>query len=172
MTNKPIRKFAEDVGWTLSSSIIVIVVGMLLNIIVGNFFRAQGLGLYSMTLTILLITSIIASLGIHTAIIKYTAQYKEDKDKNKINQFVATGFVLMFLSGICFAVIVFILSPLLANIFKMPELKGCIKIIALTFVFFIVNKGLLGFLNGLREMKKYAIIESLRYIFILMFTVV
>ncbi len=170
MTNKPIRKFAEDVGWTLSSSIIVIVVGMLLNIIVGNFFRAQGLGLYSMTLTILLITSIIASFGIHSAITKYTAQYKGDIDKT--NRFVTTGFVLTFLSGICFAGIIFILSPLLANVFKMPELKECIRVIALTFVFFIVNKSLIGFLNGLREMKKYAIIESLRYIFILIFTII
>ncbi len=164
------RKFATDVGWTLSNSIIVVVIGMVLNIIVGNFFRAQGLGLYSMTLTVLLITSIIASLGIHTAVIKYTAQYK--KDTNKINQFVSTGFVSMFLSGLCFAGIVFMLSSLLAKIFKMPGLKECLRIIALTFIFFLVNKELLGFLNGLREMKKYAIIESLRYVLILMLTVV
>lgn len=170
MTKTPVRKFAEDVGWAVSSSIMVIVVGMVLNIIVGNSFRAQGLGLYSMTLTVLLITSIIASFGIHSAITKYTAQYKGDTDKT--NQLVSTGFVLMFSSGICFTIIVFVLSPLFASIFKMPELKECIRVVALTFTFFIVNKGLLGFLNGLREMKKYAIIESLRYIFILILTVI
>jgi O-antigen/teichoic acid export membrane protein len=164
------RKFATDVGWTLSSSIIVIIIGMVLNIIIGNLFSAQGLGLYSITLTIFLITSTLASLGTHTAVIKYTAQYS--KNTNKVNQLVSTGFVMMFLSGICFAVIVFMLSPLLANIFNMPQLRGSLRIIALTFIFHIVNKGLLGFLNGLREMKEYAIIESLSYILILMFTMI
>ena len=75
------RKFAFDVSWVFISQVITLATGFLLSVILGRFLGAAPFGLFTMTLTIYTIASMVAGIGIPTAIVKYVAEFKENKEK-------------------------------------------------------------------------------------------
>ena len=73
------RKFAFDVSWVFISQVITLIIGVLQGVVLGRFLGAALLGLFAMTTTIYAITSLVAGIGIPTAIVKYVAEYKENR---------------------------------------------------------------------------------------------
>jgi len=111
----------------------------------------------------------VAGIGIPTAIVKYVAEFKENKEK--LNIFVSCGVVNSVIFGAIAGTVLFTLSNTLANVFNMPELTGLIEIIAFSLLFLVVNNTLLGLLNGLREMKSYSFRIVFRSALLLVFTI-
>jgi O-antigen/teichoic acid export membrane protein len=169
MIANPERKFAFDVSWVFISQVITLATGFLLSIILGRFLGAAPFGLFTMTLTIYTIASIIGGIGIPVAIVKYVAEYKEDNDK--LNIFVSCGIINSAIFGAIVGSVLFALSSALAGIFNMPELADLIKIVAFSLPFLVVNNALLGLLNGLREMKSYSLRTVIRSALLLGFTI-
>jgi stage V sporulation protein B len=125
----------------------------ILRIILARVFLASGLGIYSMTVLILTLAMLVGALGIPAATVKYAAQYKE---REEFNPFVSCSIINSLFFGIIVSLFLFLFSPILSNIFHMPELNNLIKLISFTIPFSLGNRTLLGFLNGLRKMKLYA----------------
>jgi O-antigen/teichoic acid export membrane protein len=123
-----------------------------------------------MTSTIYGIAMLIAAIGIPATMIKYVAEFKEDK--NKLNQIVSSGVITSLFLGIGFIALFYFTSGLFAGIFNMPGLLGLIKILSPAFPFALVGGALLGMLNGLREMKKYAAATILQSVLMVIVTVV
>ena len=71
------RKFTFDVGWVFTSLAAAMVTGLILRILLGNFFDASGLGTYSMVFTIWTIVTLTAGLGIPGTVVKYVAEFKD-----------------------------------------------------------------------------------------------
>lgn len=163
------KKFAFDVGWVFISQIITLATGFLLSVILSRFLGASPLGLYTMTLTIYTIASLVGGIGIPAAIVKYAAEFKEDKEK--LNMFVSCGVVNSVVFGAIIGSVLFALSGVLASAFNMPELTDLIKIIAFSIPFLVVNNTLLGLLNGLREMKSYSFRTVIRSVLLIGFTI-
>nr|QNO41775.1 lipid II flippase MurJ [Methanosarcinales archaeon ANME-2c ERB4]QNO42752.1 lipid II flippase MurJ [Methanosarcinales archaeon ANME-2c ERB4] len=163
------KKFAFDVGWVFISQIITLATGFLLSVILGRFLGAAAFGLFTMTLTIYTIASLVGGIGIPTAIVKYVAEFKEEKEKLDI--FVSCGVVNSIVFGAIIGSILFALSGVLASAFSMPELTDLIKIIAFALPFLVVNNTLLGLLNGLREMKSYSFRTVIRSVLLIGFTI-
>lgn len=83
--NMTARKFAFDVSWVFISPIITLPTGFLHSVILGRFLGAAALGLFTATLTIYTIASLVAGIGIPTAIVKYVVECKKDKEKINIS---------------------------------------------------------------------------------------
>jgi len=163
------KRFVLDSFWTLSSTIITILAGASLNIYIGNVYNAEGLGLYTVSLSIYMILSIIGPLGTHNALVKFVAQHH--KNPKEINHFVSIGFIISFASGVFLSILIFFSSDLFGNFFsRVQGYSQAQKIIALSILFIALNKSILSFFNGLKLMKHYSLLESLRYIFIVIFT--
>lgn len=149
------NKFASDVSLSFIASIFSMIIGLPISIILGRYLGAGELGLYSMTITIYTIASLIASLGVPSALINYVAEFQEDEKQT--NYIVSSGtYVSMFL-GIVSFVILFLFSNAIANFFNMPELSKLVRIISFAFPFSIVNFSLLAVLNGFRHMKLHTL---------------
>jgi O-antigen/teichoic acid export membrane protein len=73
--------------------------------------------------------------------------------------------------GIGFIAVFYLLSGLFAGIFNMPGLSGLLKILSPVFPFALVGGALLGLLNGIREMKKYAAAMIVQSILMVIVTV-
>lgn len=78
------RKFAFDISWVFISQIITLATGFQLKVILGRFLGAAPFGLYTMTLIIYTIASLVGGVGIPSAIVKYVAELKDDKEKLNI----------------------------------------------------------------------------------------
>jgi O-antigen/teichoic acid export membrane protein len=75
------RKFTFDVGWVFVASIAAMGFGLLIRILLGNYFDASGLGAYAMVLTIWGIVTLTTGAGAPGALIKYVAECNAKGDK-------------------------------------------------------------------------------------------
>ena len=159
------KRFAFDVGITFIASSINMLIAFLITVVLGRYIGADDLGLYRMTSTIYGIAMLIATVGIPAAMIKYVAEYKGDSDKN--NTIVSAGVITSLFLGIAFGVFFYLASDIFAGLFNMPELSGLLKILSPVFPFAVVGGALLGFLNGLRKMKKHGMATIIQAVLML-----
>lgn len=163
------KRFVFDVGIAFIASLSQMLLGFVIIVVLGKYLGASDLGLYRVLLTIYGLTILVGLIGIPPTMIKYVAEFKDDK--NKLNQIVSCGLITSLILGIGFSILFYLRSDIFARIFKMPELLILGKILSPVFPFTFVSNTLLGFLNGLRKMKKYATVIIVQSTLMLIVTV-
>ena len=103
----PSKKFAFDVGITFLASVVTLPLGFVITVLLGRYLCAGDLGLYRMASAIYGIAILVAAIGIPAAMIKYVAEFKDDR--TKFNQIVSSGVITPLFLGVGF-VALFILS--------------------------------------------------------------
>jgi O-antigen/teichoic acid export membrane protein len=166
---QPSKKFAFDVGITFFASVVSLPLGFVITVALGRYLGAGDLGLYRMATMIYGIAMLFAAIGIPAAMIKYVAEFKNDR--TKFNQIVSSGVITSLFLGIGFIALFYFSSGLFAEIFNMPGLSGLLKLLSPVFPFALVGGALLGLLNGLREMKKYAVATIIQSVLMVIVTV-
>ncbi len=166
---KSVKKFAFDVGWVFAGSILILFLHFLQKPLMGRYLGPDGLGIYTMVITIAGFASLISGLGVNGAVVKYVAEYKDDKDK--IYVVFSSAFVTMAIFGVATNIFLFILSDKFASIFNTPSLALLLKIYAFVSAFSLTYGIILSFFNGLREMKYYSFINTLNGIMVFLFIV-
>jgi hypothetical protein len=98
------RKFTFDVGWVFIASIAAMGFGLLIRILLGNYFDASGLGAYAMVLTIWGIVTLTTGASFCRA---------EQGDAGRLPKRHGTGssYVLCLLILDCTSFMVFHLQP-------------------------------------------------------------
>ena len=163
------KKFAFDVGITFAASVVSMFIGFVITVLLGRYLGAGDLGLYRMVSTIYGIAMLFAAIGIPAAIIKYVAEFKDDRAKS--DAIVSSGVITSLILGIVFSVLFYFLSGIFEGIFDMPGLSGLLKILSPVFPFALVGGALLGLLNGRREMKRYGTATILQSVLMLVVSV-
>lgn len=166
---KAVKKFAFDVGWVFTGSMVVLLLHFLQKPIMARYLGPDGLGLFYMVLMIAGIITLIAGLGLDGAVVKYVAEYKEDK--RRLNAVFSSALITVAIFGVVAGIVLFIFSDTLASIFDIPALSYLLKIYAFVFPFSLMYGVILGFLNGLREMKYYSLLNTLNGTMIFLFIV-
>jgi O-antigen/teichoic acid export membrane protein len=164
------RKFALDVSLTFTASIINMLLTFVISIILGRYLGASDLGLYRLTYTFYGIATMVGALGMPAAVIKYVAEYKDDMAN--LNKIVSSAIITSLLVGISFSITLFLSSQIIADIFRMPQIKGLLEMLSPVFPFVLVNSTLYGTLNGLRDMNKYARSMILQQVLMTVFTAI
>jgi O-antigen/teichoic acid export membrane protein len=156
-TKSETEKFTFDVSITFIASIVMLFCSFLFKPILVYFLFAEGLGLWTMTITINELFLFLGCIGIPGAITKYVAEYGDDEDAR--HQIFSCGIVNLFVIGLVVGVILYFFSAHIADIFGMPELKNLIEIIAIFFPFSMILVSLTSLLTGLRKMKLLAYVN-------------
>jgi len=164
------KKFAFDISITFVASIINLVFGLILSVILARYFGAESLGLYRMVFTLYTIGMIFAGIGIPAAVIKYVAEYKENKSNT--DKVISSAVITSFLVGCGFSVLFYFSSGIFEEIFNMPGLSGLLRLISPIFPFSLLIGTLLGVLNGFRAMKKFGMATILQSVIILVISIV
>jgi len=164
------KKFGLDVGWVLFSLTSSAVFTFLLRIILARWFGPYDFGLFSMIIVIHGIAVLIGNFGIQLALIKYTAEYKYDKEK--LDEISSAALISSIVCGSITGIILFVFSGLISSIFNMPGLAHLCKILAILFPFSSFLESLIGLFNGLRIMKSYACLIILRSFLMILFCLV
>lgn len=167
---KTARKFTIDVGWVFISSLVAMAAGLIIRILLGNYFDAAGLGAYAMVLTIWGIVTLTTGAGAPGALIKYVAECTEDKDTR--DSLASASIVNGFVMGLGAMVLFIIIAPWLESIFNIPNLGGLLRIAAISFPFVTANNSFTAYLNAVRRMKSYAAFEIYRKGIVVVFTII
>jgi len=165
-TKKPTTKFSNDLIWNVFGFGGIVLIGILINVIILNFYDANALGVFNQVYAIYILLSQLAVGGVHLAIQYFVPQASTNKET--LNQLLISSLFSSLLTGILFIGIGYLTIPYIGKLLGSEDIVDGMKYTFWGLFFFSFNKIILSFLNGLREMKKFAFFQLLR--FILMFT--
>lgn len=117
------------------------------------------------------ILSSFGSLGIFNGVVKYTAEFKEEKEK--LRQLFSTTAVFTLLGTIVSGFVLFIGAGYWSEkLFSSEEYSYIIKLTAIIIPFISIQRVFNGVINGLSDYKKFGKIELISYIISAALTVV
>ena len=155
------HKLTRDIAWSMGSFFILAVSGIVINIVVTAVRDAAALGVFNLAYAVYIVVSQFAVWGIHYSVLRYSAYYSDDVDQRSI--MLSTACAIALTLGSLFAVAIYLAEPLFVKAFDSAQTGEAIKYAAFGLVVFPVNKVLLAYLNGLREMKSFSLLQGLRY---------
>ena len=166
-----LSKTMRDIQWSFISLAISSLVHFLLRVVLGRELGASGLGLYTLVFTIYMFGMQFAAFGIGAALTKYVAEHNENI--KKVEEFVSSGVIGSFISGLTVGIILYLSSNVIAiNFFHSPEMVYLLKITAFCFPFIALQKTALGTLNGLRKMNYFALLNIIQNVSVSVLSVV
>ena len=170
MFNLKLTQTMKDIQWSFISLATASISHLLLRIVLGRELGVSGLGLYTLVFTIYMFGMQFAAFGIGAALTKYIAQYNDEPIK--IRDFVTSGVIGSIASGFVMAMLLYLLSGIIATqFFNSPDMADLLKISALCFPFIAMQKAVIGTLNGLKRMKWFAVVNIVQNVSVLVITV-
>lgn len=158
MFNLKFSKNTKNIQWSFISLAISSFANLLLRIVLGKKLGPSGLGLYTIVFTVYMFGMQFAGFGIGSSLIRYIATYHDNLPK--IKELFSSGILMSIISGSVMGVLLYLLSGIISNqFFHNPQMTNLLRLTAFCFPFIAVQKVVVGTLNGLKEMKLYAIVN-------------
>lgn len=159
--------FKKGVSWNVVSFGVVGVLTAFVYGIISGTYGATALGTYSLALTIFSLLGRVGVCGQQTAIVYFLAQ------NDNLERVLSAIFVIVTVISVFVSTLTYMCSRWVAQeIFHNAYLGKYLEMVAPAIVLFSINKFLLGYLNGQKRMKEYAIIQMLRYIIIVVYILI
>ncbi|MGK0386867.1 MAG: O-antigen/teichoic acid export membrane protein [Patiriisocius sp.] len=110
-----------------------------------------------------LLTSL-SSLGVFNGVVKYLAEYKDDKQK--LQELFSTAFVLLLVGSLVSGILLFVFANPISNYLFTDSIdySYVIQFVAILAPSIALQRVFSGVVNGLSEYKKFAKIELISYL--------
>lgn len=158
------NKLSSDIAWTMGSFMILALSGIVINIVVAYFRGTEDLGVFNLAYSVYIIVSQIAALGVHYSVLRYAAMNQENP--RELGSMLGSALLVVTLLGLLMAGLVFVSEPLFARAYDSERAARAISFAALGIALFPASKVLISFLNGLRHMKAFSVLQAARYIMV------
>ena len=158
---QPISKFSNDLIWNVLGFGGIVLIGILINVVILTFYDTKALGVFNQVYAIYILLSQLAVGGVHLAIQYFVP--KSVNDSNELSNLLITALFSSLLTGILFIGIGYLTVPYLGQLLGSSDVAEGLNLTLWGLFFFSFNKIILSFLNGLREMKKFAFFQFLRF---------
>lgn len=165
-----ITSLLSNTFWALFSTGFLVLVGFVINIIVGNKLGEELFGVYSLAATIYVLAGMVFFIGIPYSLGKYSAEFIDSIEINR--QYFSASFIGVVIATTIGGILLYSLRFTLAEIFNIPEFVRITPILAIGLPFLGIYKTGISRLNGLREMRKMALGDTLRYILFFISTII
>ncbi len=152
-------------------TIIKIVSGFIASKVVTMYAGAAGIALVGSLTNFINISLTFATGSISTGVIKYTAEYKNDN--NKLKDLFSTSLIITLISSILTGLILVSFGKTFSDlVFSSNNFVTLIRVFGTTIIFYALNSLFISILNGLGEIRDYAIVNTAGSIVGLIFTLV
>lgn len=155
------QNFEEGLIWNYASIIILALSGILFDTLIICFYNAEALGVFNQVYAYYIFFSQLCVWGVHMSVVRAIPLSNEKEEQKRI-----LSSAILFVLGI--SCIVCFLIRMGMTAMSGSDLKTAFCHVLPALVCFAINKVVLGFFNGLSEMKTYAVLQSLRSISIAM----
>lgn len=154
------NEMAEGIIWNYGSLIILSISGFLFNCLITYFYDAAALGVFNSTYAWYCVLSQITTWGIHMSVLKLIPEYKGNREEQ--NKIVCSALLEVLLISVIAVMVIESILPY--AITDNRQLLKSMQLAMLGLPIFSLNKVILNYLNGLSEMKAYAVFQSVRYL--------
>jgi len=148
------------------STLIKLSVAFAINKIIAVNAGPAGLAIIGQLQNFISISTIASNGAITNGVIKYTAEYTQETEKQHL---FSTALKISVLSAIFVSVIIFIFSTQISmKLFGTQDYKNILYIFSFTIIFYSLNTLFLSILNGQKEINKYVFANIANSIFSLL----
>lgn len=163
---KNFSKFKIDVLWNMLAFGGIVLIGVLLNIIIVRFYDEEALGVFNQAYAIYIFLSQLAVGGVHLSIQYFTPVYM--KSEKHSGDLLISAIYVSLLNSFIVVGISYLMIPLFGKILNSENVEKSLYYILWGLIFFSINKIILSFHNGLRNMKTFAFFQFLRFFLMLL----
>lgn len=157
-------KLGRDIAYTLGSFFVLAISGIAINIIIAGVRDAAALGVFNQVYAIYIVGSQFAVLGIHYSVLRHIPSANGTAERSVI---LGTACGVTLGLGMITAAIIYVLSDDIGRIFESERVGLATSFAAIGLIIFPLNKVLLAYLNGLRHMRAFALLQALRYVLVM-----
>ena len=168
MKIKSIRDILNKSSRVFTLRIASIVSGFFLMYLITNIYGAEGMGIFALSQTILMIMVMLSVFGTDTASLKYSSQYFNNNDYSKLNSFYFSILKFVIVSSVFISIIIFLIKGELSVFFNKNLLNHSLFFISLSILpmsFININS------ESLRGIGRYSLFTTFRYVLIPVFTI-
>lgn len=159
------HRFNRDIVWNTGSIAILSACGIIINIIIMACRGPQALGIFNQVFAFYIVISQIAVGGLQFSVLKHCS-YEQD-NLIECAAIASSALMLVAFAGIVICAILFGLRDVIGRILDSPSVALGLSFAIPGLAFYALNKVLLMVLNGLRNMRAFAVFQALRYLLIL-----
>lgn len=160
------QKLSQDIAYSLGSFVVLAISGIVINIVVTAQRDVAALGVFNIAYAVYILASQFAVWGVHYSVLRHTAYCQDDACER--GRMLLTAAVCALGMGLLAAVGIVLAEPLFGRIFDSDVTARAIRNAALGLSVFPLNKVLLAYLNGLRAMKAFSVLQALRYLLVML----
>lgn len=153
------------------STVIRIITGFIIVKVVSVYIGPSGLALVGQMQNFTGMISNIASAGVHSGVVKYTAEYRDNENIKQKVWSSALKISTILILPIAISIILFS-NYISLILLKTNEYKFVFDLFAITLFFFVMNGLLTSILNGEGEIKKLTILNIASSLFGLLITLI
>ncbi len=168
MKNKSTKDILNKSSRVFSLRIISIISGFFLMYLITNVYGAEGMGIFALSQTILMVMVMLSVFGTDTASLKYSSQYFSNNEYIKLNSFYFSIFKFVIVSSIFISIIIFFIKGDLSVFFNKSLLNHSLFFISLSILpmsFININS------ESLRGIGKYSLFTIFRYVLMPVLTI-
>ena len=169
MEIKSIKDILNKSSRVFTLRIASIISGFFLMYLITNIYGAEGMGIFALSQTILMIMVMLSVFGTDTASLKYSSQYFNNNDYSKLNSFYFSILKFVIVSSFFISIIIFFIKGELSVFFNKNLLNHSLFFISLSILpmsFININS------ESLRGIGRYSLFTTFRYVLIPVFTII
>jgi O-antigen/teichoic acid export membrane protein len=161
-------KLTVDIAFSIGSFAILAVSGLAMSLAIAALRDASALGIFNRAYAVLIVASQFGAWGIHYSVLRLAAFHREDPEQR--HPMLGSACLLALALGVLCAAATHAIAPLLQGQ-SSDDSVAAIRKASLGLVLFPLNKVLLAYLNGMRMMRAFALLQSLRYLLVMLIVI-
>lgn len=155
------EKIKKGIIWNLLSYVFLGVFTLVSYVLITWKYGEDGLGAYSIVMSLFLIFGQLGVFGLQSAAMYYVPQ---QSDKKQLGQLLSSFLFVASIMGSVVGGIVYVGADWLGNcIFSSQSVAVGLKRLPMAIVFFSMNKTIASYINAQGKMVGFAILQSIRY---------
>jgi O-antigen/teichoic acid export membrane protein len=155
------NKLTTDILWTLGSFFVLAVSGIVVNAAIAGLRDATALGVFNQSYAIYIIASQFAVAGLHYSVMRHAAIYSEQQDVR--STMLASALMLCLAAAISTGCLLYAAAEPIGRFLDSQPAADSVPVLSLALPAYAASKVLIGYLNGLRHMRAFALLQALRY---------
>ena len=159
-----LKRFNRDVLWNVGSLAVLGASGIVINCLILAFADSDALGVFNQVFAFFIVATQFAVGGLQTSALKHCSYVQDDCKACSV--IASSAMMLTSVFAIITSAAFYFASPLIGKILQSPAVGLGVKFITPGMFLFALNKVMLMVLNGMRNMRAFAVFQALRYIFI------
>lgn len=163
----PPTRLASGMIWNMGSLVFLAAAGVAMNIIIARVYDETVLGLFNICFALYIAISQFGVFGFHLSTLQAISEHAHDEHDRAVEG-AFHALIVVGVSSTLAGAAGLLLTPVLANIYAVDGFVTAWLVLLPGLWAFSVNKVLYAIVNGSRQMRMFAVMQSLRYIFMIL----